>query len=1001
MKPALKFIPVFLLVAFGPTEFPLFGATVEGDDFNANTETGISTLQQWYNASGLWTTTGWWNGANCLDAVESAIVANSGAKYLNVITNTFNLNSGGNFLNNYYDDEGWWAEAWIRAYDLTGDSRYLNMAKTIFADMTNGWGGACSGGLWWNKTPAYKNAIANELFLLVAVRLHQRTSGDNGAAGSYLYWATNEWAWFKASGMINAQNLVNDGLTTNCVNNGQTTWTYNQGVLLGGLADLYRSTGDSNYLTQAQTIANAAIGNLRYSSGVLREPCETTGCGGGDVPEFKGIFMRHLTYLYDVTRNPIYYGFLYTNAHSIWFSDRNASNQLGLKWVGPVDSVDAARQSSAMMAVTALAEPSTIALPFVRGSGSPSFTHAVGVATGALAWACNPVVSPSSGFMQSGPFLASLPLGRHVAHFRLSVDATSNSTANLVFLDVRENGTPRAVLYVPWSSFVSAGQAQDFQLTFTNSVVGGPVEFRVFWFAAAGAPTLTVTDITLDGAFNWTAANLAHDVGRLDGWNNWAADPVRDTASGYLARGPGTTELGAGSYSAAFELKADNFNWDSSTVATISVVDVDSNLVLATRDISRGEFTDTLYHPFTLNFAARAGAHYDFRTMWYYAASAPRLTQRSIIVMPAGASGFVPVSLAFGSYNVDMVVERTSPTVPGGLHTTASMDAGSGNTGTSWYEQGYDASAPNTGLPASGSTITNLAASDHVYSFAPSWNGNNAALVDSVHFADVAPATPTAFAALSLLNSAGHGPVIVDYAVNHADGTSETGSFISQDWFSHVPIVYTAQGRVDVQTGTFSSVNGNNPRLYLQDITLTNIASAVTNVHLSWNPGNSGSRVAAIMAVSGLTPLTAPFNIAVTPLGATQYVGTTVAFSVNANGTTPLKYQWNSNGAPIAGATNSALVLSLVATNASGTYACAVSNYAGGAVSPGAVLTVLPLPSLVFAISNNQLVLTWPSGGSLLESSNVTGPWVSNPTASSPYPIIPAEPTRFFRLQLQ
>src|SRR5262252_6241726 len=101
MKFGLKAVPLLLLLTFGPVSLAS-GATVDGDDFNANTEAGISTLQQWYNASGVWTTTGWWNGANCLNAVEIAIVANNGAKYLNVITNTFNLNSGGNFLNNYY-----------------------------------------------------------------------------------------------------------------------------------------------------------------------------------------------------------------------------------------------------------------------------------------------------------------------------------------------------------------------------------------------------------------------------------------------------------------------------------------------------------------------------------------------------------------------------------------------------------------------------------------------------------------------------------------------------------------------------------------------------------------------------------------------------------------------------------------------------------------------------------------------------------------------------------
>src|SRR5260370_29211073 len=114
------------------------------------------------------------------------------------------------------------------------------MAKTIFADLTTGWTNTCGGGIWWNKDTVqpYKGAIQNELFLLTAIRLHQRTPGDAGF-GSYFYWATNEWAWFKASGMINGQNLINNGLTPSCQNDGQPTWTYNQGVILAGLAALY------------------------------------------------------------------------------------------------------------------------------------------------------------------------------------------------------------------------------------------------------------------------------------------------------------------------------------------------------------------------------------------------------------------------------------------------------------------------------------------------------------------------------------------------------------------------------------------------------------------------------------------------------------------------------------------------------------------------------------------------------------------------------------------
>jgi predicted alpha-1,6-mannanase (GH76 family) len=322
-----------------------------GGDFRGYADGAAAALQQLYDpATGLFPSTGWWNAANALTALIDYSLATQSTAYVGDIVNTFDKNKASNFLNDYYDDEGWWALAWIRAYDLTRQTQYLDAAKTIFSDMSGGWDSTCNGGIWWSKAKTYKNAIANELFLEVAVRLHQRSPGDGGA-GSFLEWAQREWQWFNKSGMINGEDLVNDGLTSGCVNNGQTAWTYNQGVLIGGLVDLANVSGDNSLVARASAIAQASMHQLVDGNGVLREPCEPS-CGG-DGPQFKGVLMRHLGELEARTGDATLRVFLARNADWIWNANRNAQNQLGLGWSGPFDSADDWRAASALDALNA------------------------------------------------------------------------------------------------------------------------------------------------------------------------------------------------------------------------------------------------------------------------------------------------------------------------------------------------------------------------------------------------------------------------------------------------------------------------------------------------------------------------------------------------------------------------------------------------------------------------------------------------------------------------
>src|SRR5262249_13192940 len=154
--------------------------------------------------------------------------------------------------------EGWWALGWIASYDATGNKEYLFMAQSIFGDMVKGWDDVCGGGVWWSKDRKYKNAIPNELFLSIAAGLAARADEDKLRA-YYLNWAKAEWIWFSKSGMINGRHLINDGLDASCRNNGQTPWSYNQGVILGGLAELYKVEPHPKLREAAESIADAAV----------------------------------------------------------------------------------------------------------------------------------------------------------------------------------------------------------------------------------------------------------------------------------------------------------------------------------------------------------------------------------------------------------------------------------------------------------------------------------------------------------------------------------------------------------------------------------------------------------------------------------------------------------------------------------------------------------------------------------------------------------------------
>jgi predicted alpha-1,6-mannanase (GH76 family) len=325
---------------------PPGGPATSGSAEVARARVATEVLLDSYDEEKAWFPSSWWNSAVALQTIGDYMERTGDRSYLDELDHSFETNKGpfpagerstdeiyGNFTSRAIDDAGWWALNWVTAYDLTGDQKYLDMAGTIGDFMHEFWDpSTCGGGIWWNEERTYKNAVTNGQWIRLTAELHNRIPGDT----AWLERSQEAWDWYTASGLINSEGLLNDGLTDACANNGDTVWSYNQGLGIGAALELYRATGDPELLASARYLADAALeSDALVTGGVLTESCEPFDRTCDDnQKQFKGIFMRYFTELADATGEPRYEEFVDRQAETIWANDRDSSERLGLRWSG-------------------------------------------------------------------------------------------------------------------------------------------------------------------------------------------------------------------------------------------------------------------------------------------------------------------------------------------------------------------------------------------------------------------------------------------------------------------------------------------------------------------------------------------------------------------------------------------------------------------------------------------------------------------------------------------
>ena len=167
-----------------------------------------------------------------------------------------------------------------------------------------------------------------------------------------------------------------------------------------------------------------------------------------------------------------------------------------------------------------------------------------------------------------------------------------------------------------------------------------------------------------------------------------------------------------------------------------------------------------------------------------------------------------------------------------------------------------------------------------------------------------------------------------NYVQLYKDGQLEAQTNVNfpQD-YGNLPLYFGSSGQ---------SYNDRKMQGDLDEVSLYNRALSAGEIAALYAAGAAGK----CKGTNGILITTQPQSQSVPP-------GSNVSFSVTATAAAAMTYQWQFNGAPIGGATNSSLALASVQGTNAGSYKVLITNPTGTKISADAVLKVTSSPLLI------------------------------------------------------
>lgn len=220
-----------------------------------------------------------------------------------------------------YDDMMWWIISLGRAYQLTGETKFLNNASAGFSYVWNGSYDTEKGGMWWNFVHDAKMSCINYPTVIGAMTLFQAT-GDS----AYFQKAKNLYEWSKNIFFNKVTGCIADNIHyhNDEINVDWTSNLYNQSTCIGAATMLYKATKDKSYINDAILAANY----IRYSM------CDSAGLlpfkNGVEQGIYGAIFAQYIVRLIEDGRQYQYKSWLQYNIKTAW-SNRNIKTYITYK----------------------------------------------------------------------------------------------------------------------------------------------------------------------------------------------------------------------------------------------------------------------------------------------------------------------------------------------------------------------------------------------------------------------------------------------------------------------------------------------------------------------------------------------------------------------------------------------------------------------------------------------------------------------------------------------